>query len=244
MRTGLLVRRAITVASDLVGAVVSSIPGQTGRRIRRVYYGRLLKNCGKGVVIDQGVVIEHPECVSLGDNVWLDKYCVIIAGPTDLAHRIVKRQKVTSSDAPAEGELVIGSNVHIAPFCVIQAHGGVAIGPSSGLSSNAKIYTLSNLPANPFDHTERVFFTPLDHSAYVFGPVVLGANVGVALNAVILPGVVLGDDCFVEPNSVVLASLKANSRVAGNPASRRGLRFEPDGSPDHQLLRRSGHAVD
>ena len=126
----------------------------------------------------------------------------------------------------AQGELYIGDNVHIAPFCIIQAHGGVFIGNNSGLSSGVKIYSFSNVPTNPYDPSDQVLFTTMCHrSAYLVGSVVLDDNVGIALNSIILPGVHIEKDSFVAPMSLVINSFEKNSYITGYPAKRIKNRF-------------------
>ena len=60
------------------------------------------------------------------------------------------------------------------------------------------------------------------------GPVVLGSNVGVALDAVLLPGVTIGECSFVTIGSVVNRDFCENSLIAGNAASRVGPRFREE----------------
>lgn len=47
---------------------------------------------------------------------------------------------------------------------------------------------------------------------------VLGDNVFVGMNAVILPNVKLGDNCIVGAGAIVTKSFPANSVIGGNPA--------------------------
>src|SRR3989304_4746888 len=120
-------------------------PGSSGRKIRYFYYKNKFKACGKKFYIDEGVIIDSPKSISLGENIWIDRYCVLIAGRAivENSKRLVER-KLNPNFKGKEGELIIKSNVHIAPFCVVQAHAGVEIGENCGLASGTKVYSMSH----------------------------------------------------------------------------------------------------
>ncbi|MFA9232135.1 MAG: DapH/DapD/GlmU-related protein [Microgenomates group bacterium] len=46
----------------------------------------------------------------------------------------------------------------------------------------------------------------------------IGSNCHIGLNAIILPGISIGDHCIVAPASVVMKDVPTGSLVAGNPA--------------------------
>lgn len=58
----------------------------------------------------------------------------------------------------------------------------------------------------------------VDKSADVFGKIIIGNNVNVGWNSVIMPGVSIGDNCIIGANSVVTHSVPNNSVAAGSPA--------------------------
>ncbi len=219
-------RRSVRTLVDGVALpMLAAIRGSLGRRLRYAYYKPRLKHCGVNVQIDEGVVIQNPQYVSLGDNVWLDRYCILIAGPANLEDRCVKRRSLSDASVP-EGELRIGSNVHVAPFSLIQSHGGFSMGSHGGIAAGARIYTLSNHPNDPFDRSRVVQWTNLSpNSAYIIGPIVFGENVGVSINSIVLGGTHLRDATYVTPNSIVLGEFPANSVLGGSPAVRLRERF-------------------
>lgn len=215
-------QKALRVFFDIVETIIRNISGRLGIFLRRLYYSKRLAQCGKNLRIDEGVIIQGAEYIYIGDNVWIDKYCILIAGKVDIQSERVK-VKQNKNYPYREGELHIGSNVHIAPQCIIQAHGGVSIGNYCGLSSGVKIYSLTNLPSS---HTnEIIHFTPLGNPFYLKSPIQIEENVGIALNSIILPGVTIKKNSFIAPNSVVITDIKENSFASGNPAKKIKDRF-------------------
>lgn len=211
-------------------ALIQNLPGTFGYRLRYRYYKRRLKHLGHDVRIDVNVFIERPEHVSIGDRCAIDRGTVILAG-ADPGVRPRTRIKNAAYRGKA-GELEIGSGVHISSYCVISARGGVSIGSRCGLASKSTIHTLSHHYRSNADRSDvRVSVTPLvpaEHQWLIEGPVVIGDNVGVALNAAILPGVTVADNSFVSINSVLApgARFPENSLIGGDPARRLGHRFD------------------
>lgn len=68
---------------------------------------------------------------------------------------------------------------------------------------------------HPIDPEERLSGT-LDHLKTK--PVVIGKNVFIGCNSIILKGTVLGDNCVVGAGSVVSGTYEPSSVIAGNPA--------------------------
>ncbi len=213
--------------NDLLRTFIINISGSTGRRIRYFYYRKKFRMCGTNVAIDEGVVIENPKFISIGSDVWIDKYTILIAGKTDLSKGRIKKvenENYTSS----EGELIIGDGVHIGSFNVIQAHAGVSLGNFVTTSSGVKIYSLSNYPFNEEDPVEITYANSLVGSnkaiSYVHSPVVIEDGVWLGLNCSVVGGTI-GKNSFVASNSLVITDLPPNSYAAGNPSVKIKERF-------------------
>lgn len=222
MNVGRFVRWPLWVLRDLAMLVITYTPGPTGSRFRRWYYRRALGSCGQNVTIDVGVLIESPALVSIGNNVHIDKYCVIATG-TELVGNVTSRRN--ESFRLSEGQLVVGDNVHIVQHCIIMAYGGVEIGDNCTLSAGAKIYSLTNT-AYDADNPERVIsIMPYEQAPFLAAPVVLEQNVWLGLNVIVMPGVTIGRDSFAVSNSLILSSFPENSYLQGQPAQRTRSRF-------------------
>jgi len=204
------------------------IPGPIGSALRYRYYKRRLKYLGKGVIIDVGVYIQNPQYVSIGDNTWIDKYVILLAGPPTGERETVHKQNLNYR--LGTGELYIGKNCHISPFCIISGMGGVIIGDDVCFSSGCKVYSFSHHYRSFKDPSNSSFafgsMVEPERQAMLLGPVVFEDNTGMALNCVVLPGVTVGKNSFVMVNSVVTKDVPPNSLVGGNPARVIGNRFK------------------
>ncbi len=214
--------------NDLLRTFITNVSGSTGRRIRYLYYRKKFKKCGTNVAIDEGVVIENPEFISIGNNVWIDKYTILIAGKTDLSKGRIKQMENNNYKA-SEGELIIGDGVHIGNFNVLQAHAGVVIGSFITTSSGVKIYSLSNYPFNEEISEEITYANCMvgdDKTvSYICSPIVIEDGVWLAMNCSVVGGTI-GKNSFIVSNSVVLKDIPANSYASGNPAVKIKERFK------------------
>jgi len=81
---------------------------------------------------------------------------------------------------------------------------GIHIGPNCLIASGVTILS--------HDHCKRVEGQPL------IKDVKIGKNCFVAVNAIIMPGVTIGDEVIVGAGAVVTKDVPSNTIVAGNPA--------------------------
>ena len=93
----------------------------------------------------------------------------------------------------------------------------VHIGNMTGLAPNVVITTVSH-PSNPAQR----------YVECLTAPVRIGNNCIIGANAVVLPGITIGDDCFVAAGTVVHRDVEAGCIVAGSPM--RVVRRYPKGA--------------
>ena len=196
----------------LIEDLLRGLSGPIGILLRRAYYRRRLRSCGTHLIIDSGVHILGAEHISVGDWVWIDKNCIIAAGP--LKHRDEVKRIATNNPPIKPGEIRLGSSCHLGIGTIIQAHGGVSIGDAFCSSAGVKIYSMSNDP-----HVGRGGPIPRadNHVARVETPVCIGDNVWLGLNVSVIGGCI-GSHSFVKPLSVVLGNIPGNKVVVGFPA--------------------------
>ncbi len=228
-----MIKKLIKICSfpaELWLALISYLPGRVGVQLRYYFWKKRLRYLGKNVRIDTGVYFQNPNYISINDNCWIDKNVMILAG-LDKS----RREKVVIKNSEFNGEkgvVYLGKNIHLGPGCIISGiSAGVYISDECGFSANCRIYAFShhykskNNPGNT-----NICFSPLvspDRQCLREGAIFIGANTGVALNSVILPGVSMPSNCFITINSVVYPKkYQNNSIIAGNPAREIGRRFK------------------
>ena len=213
---------------SIVESLIRNISGGIGQRIRYLYYKNRFKNCGTNVKIGIGVVLQGCDFIKIGDNVWIDDYCTIIAGETgNMQDREVKILK-NKSFSGIEGYIYIGSNIHFAPYCLIHGFGGVEIKDFVGFSSGVKLYSMSNHYKSFKNKSLITYSNPMVKGlpvVFLKSPIVIEENVFVSLNSIILMGTI-GKNSFIAPMSLVSKNIPANSIAEGNPAKRIKERFD------------------
>jgi len=107
------------------------------------------------------------------------------------------------------GNIEIGENVWlsfaVSGGCYIQGFNGIKIGDNTIFAPGIKIIS-ANHDANDLN------------KAVKSNPIIIGKNCWIGANAIILPGVELGDNVIVGAGAVVTKSFPNNSILVGNPA--------------------------
>jgi acetyltransferase-like isoleucine patch superfamily enzyme len=199
---------------DVIKLFVIYMPGGLGFRIRYLYYKSRFKRMGSNVKIDIGVHIDGAELISIGNNVHIDKYCIIATG-SKLVGKITKKNN--SNFNGTQGEIIIGSDIHIAQFCILMGYGGIFIDNNCVMSATAKIYSLTNTPNDSLVPENVISIQPYSQAPFLLSPVTLGENVWLGLNVIVMPSVSIGRDSFCISNSLVLKSFTENSYISGQP---------------------------
>ena len=158
-----------------------------------------LSQVGKDVVIWPLAKIINAGCIEIGDSVIIDDFVFLMSGP----------------------QTRIGSFVHIASFTSITGGGDFVMEDFSGLSGGVRVYTgnedyngscLTN-PAVPFPYR-----LPIRSFVRIKKHAIIGSN------AVILPGVTIGEGAVVGANSLVHKDCEPWTVNFGSPAKKIGKR--------------------
>jgi acetyltransferase-like isoleucine patch superfamily enzyme len=218
-----IINAPLIIFRDVLMMFIINMPGGFGIKLRYLFYKNKLKKCGKNVRIEIGVHFEGLNLISLGDNVFIDKYCIISTGK-NLTGKVYKKPNNLFSGE--EGEILIGNNIHIVQFCILMGYGGLEINDNCVLSSGCKIYSLTNT-AYDLDCREVVIsLMPYSQAPFLLSPVYIGSNTWLGLNSIVMPSVCLGKNSFSTSNSVLMSNFAENSYITGNPAKSERRRFE------------------
>ena len=110
------------------------------------------------------------------------------------------------------GDVKLGDNVWIGPFCMVDGTGGLKIGDYVDMSTGVKIFT--------HDTVKRALTGGIHEIEYA--PVSIGNYTFIGSDTVILKGVEIGDQCVIAANSLVNKSFPDRTIIGGVPAKKIG----------------------
>lgn len=209
------------IVFQIFESIIRNISGVLGQKIRYFYYKYRLKSCGKNVRIEQGVIFENPNNIIIGDNVFISANSILTARPLGLIikNRILKIKKNIKFKHPI-GQIIIGNEVHIGAFNIIQGYGGIEIKDRVTTSARVSIYSFSHMPTDskrPHIITYANAMVNSKEIACIQSPIILEDGVWLGLNSIVFAGNI-GRNSFVSSNSIVLSDFKENSFIKGDPA--------------------------
>jgi acetyltransferase-like isoleucine patch superfamily enzyme len=150
--------------------------------------------------VHPSAVITEPEHVSLGRDVTIEPFAVLMGG--------------------AEGFIEVGDRSLIGPHGYIQGLGGVRIGRDVGVGAGVLMITAVHAETPP---GEPITTAPICHGGIEVGD---GCDLGVG--SILLPGVRLGEGVQVGAGAVVRGSHEPGGVIAGVPARLLRMRGEGD----------------
>jgi galactoside O-acetyltransferase len=164
---------------------------------------------GKDTLIDQGVEINRPDRVDIGNNCHIERGVLLSVG----------------SDG---GEIVIEDGVLLGAFSHIAGRGGVRIGEFTATGANVHIYSVTNLPYHMERLGELVSMShtiPVSQQSVEESSVDIGSYVFLGYGSLILPGTSIGDGTIVHALAEVSGGFPAFAILSGHgPAKQKGWR--------------------
>lgn len=173
------------------------------RAIRILYASIKLRDAKKGerVVACRSLRVINPKYLELGDYCFLGPDCRIEAWDS-------------YNNKKYNPQIILGRDVRIHSACHIGAINKVVIGDDCLLGSHVMIIDHSH-GRNSEDELQ---IHPSKRDLFSKGEIIIGKRCWICENAVILPGVHIGNESVVAANAVVTKDIPERCVAAGNPA--------------------------
>jgi acetyltransferase-like isoleucine patch superfamily enzyme len=200
-------------------------------------YRERFKSCGRDVIIEEGVIIEHPQVMQVGDRVtfrrgfrMIDQPKIVsigsdvtfydncfIQGATE-RFRIADHvdffpNTYISLGTGPQSFVDIGHTTHFAPGCVLYGWGGLSIGAFCNIAAHCVLATIGHDPAIRGD-------TPMAIPPYLAAPITLEDDIWLGANVTVTSGVTIATGCIIGANGVVNRSTQPFGLYTGVPAVR------------------------
>jgi maltose O-acetyltransferase len=105
--------------------------------------------------------------------------------------------------------VVLGNKIYIGPNVLLDGRGGITVGDFTTLGCNVMILSANH------DYLSNAL--PYEHNVYIHKPVSIGRNVWIGANALIVPGVEIGDGAIVAAGCVVTSNVEPLAIVGSQP---------------------------
>lgn len=185
---------------EWVQSILSWVPGRVGYKLRYYIYRLFFSRCGEKVCFLSGCSIVGFKNIKMGNNICIGDRCQLRASGTgeesiELGDNINFNSNVMIN-ADCGGKIKIGSNVIIGPNVVIRA-------------SNHK-YLLKDTLIRKQGHRP--------------GQIIIGDDVWIGANSVILPNAQIKNGAVIAAGSVVAKSVEEYTVMGGGVAKPIGVR--------------------
>ncbi len=154
-------------------------------------------NFGKSITVGQNVKISTigSEGFYFGHNFTIRNFSIIDSFGS------IKKES---------GKLVIGDNVGVSEFCYFAVRGNISIGDNVIFGPGVKIFSEN--------HSFKLFEKVFRLQEEIRNEVIIGNNVWIGSNTIILPGVTIEDNAVIAAGSVVNKNINNGTLHGGIPA--------------------------
>ena len=165
-------------------------------KLNTLIHRKRFRKFGSNSIIRHGCIINHPNKIEIGSNVFIGNHVWLNADKWRDDQR---------------ASLIIKDNSHISRFSHINAFKDVIIEENVLIGENVYL--------GDTDHVTTNKDIPIKNQGHEFkGPVLLKSGCFICKNAIIAAGVTIGKNATVGPGAYVIQSIPDNSLAIGNPA--------------------------
>jgi len=202
---------------EFINHFITPAPGALGFWLRKVFYPRLLKKVGKGVVFGRNITLRHPHKIIVGDNTFIDDNAVLDAkGEANQGIQLgnnvyIGRNSILSCK---EGSIALDDYCNVSANCSLFSETEIRLGKYCFLAGEC--YLVAGGNHNFSDTTTPIMFQP----SFSKGGIRIGEDVWLGAGVIVLDGVTIGQGSVIGAGSVVAASLPDYSYAVGGRALR------------------------
>ncbi len=200
---------------ELIITLFSNIPGALGFVLRKIFFKKLFKKIGNGVVFGRNMMIRHPQKIKIGNNVVFDDNSVIDAKGENnngitLGNNVLIGRGTTISCKG--GDIEIGNYTNIGPLNTIISESKILIGEYVFTAGHLYMIAGGN-------HTfERKDIPIWKQPSISKGGIIIEDDVWIGASATILDGVKIRTGSIIGAATLVHRKMPAYSVAIGNPA--------------------------
>lgn len=197
---------------EFVQMFVAPAPGAFGLWLRKIFYPRIMKKVGRGVVFGRNITLRHPHKIEIGDNTFVDDLAVLDAkGESNAGIRIGANAFIGRNTTLSckEGSIELGDYANLSASCSLLSETIIRIGRYAFLAGGCYLVAGGNHPIA--DTTKPIMFQPSEAK----GGIEVGEDVWLGAAVAVLDGVAIGKGSVVGAGAVVAASLPEYSYAVG-----------------------------
>ncbi len=204
----------------------SFFPGALGIVLRKIFWPRLFRSCGKGMIVGANVILRNANRIEIGDRVVISDGCILDARNEEVECAIVLGDdNILSNNVMLSckgGTIKIGAQTGLGAQTIVHAVNGCSVSIGTDVMVGPKCYIAGGGNYN----TDRID-VPMSHQGLKDETgVVLKDDIWLGANVTILPGVTMGTGSIAGAGAVLTKSVGDRSVCAGVPAKVIGTRGE------------------
>ena len=208
------------LANELRIFLFGDLTGGAGYLFRKIFFGGMFRNAGRGVIYGRGLVLRHPGKISIGERVSIDDDVLLDASGAGEKGISLGDGVIVSRSCVLQGKtgpLTIGNRADIGCNCIFSSVSGIEIGQSTLIAGHCYI-------GGGRYRSDRMEIPMMDQGMYSEGPVILGDDVWLGAGVIVLDGVRIGRGSIIGAGSVVTKEIPEYSIAVGVPARVIGAR--------------------
>jgi len=162
---------------------------------------------GHNVRIAANVTIQSDEVIIGNDTQILDDVLIVAKKKVEIgAECIISRQVTIAGLQTLESEFIMGKRVQIFPFSYLNAAKKLTLEDGAGVGGGSYIFTHGS------------WQDAYDGFPYEFAPVTIKKNAWLSWRVFVMPGVTIGEEAAIGPDSLVTKNIPSRSFAVGVPA--------------------------